>query len=227
MRLRLQNPDVGLYVLRPFSILSGSSATAAAWAQRQRGLEYIFQYPQRIECDCGCVGTEATWAGIHLSVSSADRVRLRQRVGIPAAEGIAAFSILSGSSATAAEWKDTKTNSRRNFQYPQRIECDCGFLDLFQNFFGGFLSVSSADRVRLRQNVVTSSEKRSKRFQYPQRIECDCGPTSTGRSKITSVLSVSSADRVRLRHAFAVVHVVGSLPFSILSGSSATAAPGR
>ena len=133
--------------IKAFSILSGSSATAALISPPPLPHLLVFQYPQRIECDCGFDEYTFFPQILHLSVSSADRVRLRLGAAMRQNAVLYAFSILSGSSATAADNLAHRSRCATSFQYPQRIECDCGHNceRTICHFF--HLSVSSADRV--------------------------------------------------------------------------------
>ncbi len=61
------------------------------------------------------------------------------------------------------------------FQYPRRIENGCGARQVIQPLANDRLSVSSADRERLRRKVYSAKYVVRGYFQYPRRIENGCG----------------------------------------------------
>ncbi len=199
MRLRQDCKHFQIIIQNTFSILSGSSATAAippcSSLRNLKPLSVSSADRVRLRLHDDTVIALA----LALSVSSADRVRLRRST----ADTCAAKSRLSVSSADRVRLR----HSHRNLLY-----CAC------------VLSVSSADRVRLRPSNKEDSNVQASSFQYPQRIECDCGIAHFPRIVTLLSLSVSSADRVRLRRRENGNCRNGRCSFSILSGSSATAA---
>ena len=86
-----------------------------------------------------------------------------------------------------------------HFQYPQRIECDCGI-----------------DGLKKKAGKMAA-------FQYPQRIECDCGYNIVQFLFVLYPFSILSGSSATAAFRSSIVSKI-VLPFSILSGSSATAA---
>ncbi len=160
------------------------------------------------------------------------------------------FSILGGSRTAAAYSTNPLPITRTYyFQYPRRIENGCGQGYALLRVRPPALSVSSADRERLRHGCWVVVEKRLKNFQYPRRIENGCGAeeilgyeydkifqyprriengcgrTRQPASRPHPPLSVSSADRERLRqYKTSMTNPPFPPTFSILGGSRTAAA---